>query len=967
MPAAGVGERLPMRYYSIAEGLASTEVRKVFQDSRGFLWFGTREGLSLFDSYEFENFGVRDGLPNPVINDIAEDPYGRIWVAANDGGIALLTDPNAHLKQFQRIWVDPDSNAANKVNRILIDSRGKIWCLTDDGLFRSSLDSPEKFELIKKYDQPIMGEASNLLFEAGDGAVWFAVETRLYQFRNGNIAEDASFTGPGNFFIVDGKQLRDGRIVLLEFRRGLFEYRPSETWKNIYTAGPDLDDFFALLEEKDGTLWVGGRDGLIRFKGPETTKYYSLTELGGLRIRALGTDDEGNIWVGSTFSGAIRLPETSVATYPVPVGTYSLGMEVLPSGALSAIYCKPISSLWDCRAVKQKIGTNGSKEESLKTIPAFAKQLVLYPDGNGGLGIELGPYRRMLIDDTSIRFKNGAKFDLQQLFLRVPDGQKRMWVAIDGDTLWAFLADGTLKKVVSADGKITVETVMKTEGRYGSLITDRTGNLWMYNRGGSFGRIRDGKWEVLRLFGGETEIDPSAAFFDKRGRAWFGTYFTGIFVCEDPTAVQPKCEPVELPESIAGTMINSISEDPDGRIYIGTSKGMVRLDPETGASRLFTSRDGLASEMVTGFANDASGNMWVNTISGLTRLERGPERPVQPPRAYISKINIGGETHSAGETLDLASDQHTLTIDYIGLSYSNENALRYQYLLQGAGNDWSEPGKTRSITLGALAPGSYRFKVRAINDAGIVSQVPAEFAFVIAPPFYLRWWFVAASVLAAAAIIYLFYRLRWQRVLAVERTRTMIATDLHDDIGSNLSKISVLSEVSRLRSESGKRPDPTLLRSIAGIARDSVSSMSDIVWAIDPKRDSAEDLLFKMREYAEDLCSAKGIQLDFISSKGFEKANLKMERRRDIYLIFKESMNNLARHSGCSAAIVEIEDGGGLITLRISDNGTGFDPETASSGNGSLNIRQRAQRSGGRVAVESSPGTGTTVVAVLPH
>ncbi len=508
---------------------------------------------------------------------------------------------------------------------------------------------------------------------------------------------------------------------------------------------------------------------------------------------------------------------------------------------------------------------------------------------------------------------------------------------------------------------------MKTEGRYGSLITDRTGNLWMYNRGGSFGRIRDGKWEVLRLFGGETEIDPSAAFFDKRGRAWFGTYFTGIFVCEDPTAVQPKCEPVELPESIAGTMINSISEDPDGRIYIGTSKGMVRLDPETGASRLFTSRDGLASEMVTGFANDASGNMWVNTISGLTRLERGPERPVQPPRAYISKINIGGETHSAGETLDLASDQHTLTIDYIGLSYSNENALRYQYLLQGAGNDWSEPGKTRSITLGALAPGSYRFKVRAINDAGIVSQVPAEFAFVIAPPFYLRWWFVAASVLAAAAIIYLFYRLRWQRVLAVERTRTMIATDLHDDIGSNLSKISVLSEVSRLRSESGKRPDPTLLRSIAGIARDSVSSMSDIVWAIDPKRDSAEDLLFKMREYAEDLCSAKGIQLDFISSKGFEKANLKMERRRDIYLIFKESMNNLARHSGCSAAIGEIEDGGGLITLRISDNGTGFDPETASSGNGSLNIRQRAQRSGGRVAVESSPGTGTTVVAVLPH
>jgi signal transduction histidine kinase len=363
---------------------------------------------------------------------------------------------------------------------------------------------------------------------------------------------------------------------------------------------------------------------------------------------------------------------------------------------------------------------------------------------------------------------------------------------------------------------------------------------------------------------------------------------------------------------------------------------------------------------------DHRGVLWFGLTTGLARLEPTRQTPVAPA-TLISGVRMNGVPQAVsalGERAlvlaDLAPNQNHLEMDFLALAFGAGEVLRYQYKLEGAGTDWSAPTLQRTVNLANLASGRYTFLVRAINSDGLVSSPPASIRFGILRPIWLRWWFLTLAALSAGALLYSLYRYRLTRVLELANIRTGIATDLHDDIGANLTRISMLSEAAK------RGVDATALTAIDAIARESVSAMSDIVWAINPKRESLGDLIRRMRAHGEEVFTRRDIQFRFTAASAHDNLRLGIDTRRDLLLVFKEVVNNTARHSHCSSVTIDFQRTDAGLVLAMADNGVGFDTSQESTGQGLASLRRRAGRLKGTLDVRSSPLAGTAITLQVP-
>jgi len=332
-------------------------------------------------------------------------------------------------------------------------------------------------------------------------------------------------------------------------------------------------------------------------------------------------------------------------------------------------------------------------------------------------------------------------------------------------------------------------------------------------------------------------------------------------------------------------------------------------------------------------------------------------------RQFVSAL---GEKYLA--LADLPSAQNQLQIDFVGLSFVPGEVLQYQYKLQGSDTDWSAPTEQRSVAY-RLASGRYKFLVRAVNSDGIVSAEPAVIAFRILPPVWLRWWFLTLVAVGLALALYRFYVYRVGRLLELERVRTRIATDLHDDIGASLSRMAILSEVAKRQIGGAEARSASILTEIAESARGVADSMTDIVWAIDPRRDDLRNVVFRVRQFASDMLGSKGIKWSLQAQAEFDKIKLNPQQRRHIFLIFKEAINNAARHSECKSVWLSLAIVHNQIIGEIRDDGRGLavtSDQIASDGpgvHGLFNMQTRAAQLGGRLIV-NSPSSGGTCIRI---
>jgi signal transduction histidine kinase len=506
-----------------------------------------------------------------------------------------------------------------------------------------------------------------------------------------------------------------------------------------------------------------------------------------------------------------------------------------------------------------------------------------------------------------------------------------------------------------------------------SFAEDRSGSVWVGFKSG-LARYAGGKFT---FFSANEGLPPGAInyiYVDHSGRIWLGSNDGGLIRVDNAGAERPTFVGYTTAQGLSSNNTEVIVEDIYGRLYVGGGHGLDQFDPATGRVKHYTTADGLAPGLFRAAFRDRQGALWFGMTRGLSRLAPSIEKPPAPPPVLITGLRVSGVPQlvsALGERNlslpDVAASQNQLQIDFVGLGFGLGDVLRYQYRLDGADAEWSELGVQRTVTYASLAPGRYRFDVRAMTSDGVVSDHPASVGFTILSPLWLRWWFLALAALVLGLMVYALYRYRVTRLLEMANLRTRIATDLHDDIGANLTRIALLSEVARRPRGAGREPEAdTPLESITRIARESVSAMSDIVWAINPNRESLRDLIRRMRQHADEIFTQRAIHLRFNAPDAADSLRLGVDVRRDLLLIFKEAVNNAARHSRCSHVEIDLRVEGARLMLAVVDDGVGFDASMERVGQGVTSMQRRAQRLNGTLDVTSEKRVGTRIALYIP-
>jgi ligand-binding sensor domain-containing protein len=987
-PTSARAERLPLRVYSTADGLPSNQINCVKRDSHGFLWFCTAEGLSRFDGYTFTNYGIDEGLPDRVVTDFLETRSGEYWVATSRGLARFDPKPWPKAATLTSYWPYTGLRAP-AVNTLLEDHQGAVWVGTNDGLFRLR-ETHGGWSLDRQEFKPPTDEPAEHILEDHAGRLWIAVYTsqgaKLYR-----RALD------GQVDVFQPAFFHDNRIQsMLEDRRNgiwvgtyhglaLFLSDPKSGGpriERVYTKRDGLggDEVPGLFQSSDGRLWVGaggvGTGGTFEVLSDATDRHVSFKRL--MDPTSISAEDrEGNLWLGGT-----RLARNGFVSYGHSDG---LGNE---SDARQSVFEGSDGELYVVTGVHNRLIRRFDDQRFMSVAPKVPGHDASWDWGGWGWGqIHFQDHTGEWWIATANGLLRYPKVErLEDLAHTSPKATYTTKDGLGGDDIFRLYEDSRGNVWIGAWGGPGLTRWERSTGRFhtfgaseGTLgreptafREDRAGNLWVGQWGGTLARFRRGQFTLFTKSDGFPEGTVSSIFSDHAGRLWAGTSRGGLVRIDEPSAEQPRFVVYTTNEGLSSDNVGAITEDHYGRIYFWTGRGVDRLRPDTAAIRHYTEVDGLVrsgADVNVAFC-DRHGRLWF-AMNGLSRLDPAPDRPdAPPPPIRITKVRVRGteypmselgETNLSGLLLQPGEDE--IQIEFASLNFAVGDVIKYQYRLDGTRGDWSTASENRTVNYPRLSPGRYRFLVRAINADGLVSSVPASLSFRLLPPLWRRRWFLALAALLGAALIYWAYRFRLDRMLELERVRTRIATDLHDDVGSSITQIAIMSEVARRQGAEVAEP----LAQIAGLSRELVDSMGDIVWAINPKRDHLGDLAQRMRRFASDVLSTNGVGLEFHAPVERADASLQADLRREVFLVFKESINNIARHSQCKRVEVLLSLERQQLVMRVCDDGRGFLMQSGDGqGHGLASMRDRAHRLGGGLRTDSEPDKGTTITLTVP-
>jgi ligand-binding sensor domain-containing protein/signal transduction histidine kinase len=981
-------QRLPVRFYTVNDGLPHNAINDILRDSHGFLWFSTPNGLSRFDGYEFTNYRM-DDLPSARVNTLLETRAGD-YLAGTSAGLYRF---NPNVKPTHFTVYQPEDPEAVSIRAVFEDRAGNLWCGTYPGLYRfdPSAAGAAAFHFV---DLGVRGKrAVNVFAEDGAGNLWMGTDHGLFR-RNPDGHIEHYWDDDWSVKI----QRERVNALLLDRNDTLWAATWGGLWRITLSTAPGALSakrvlglpgslVFSVFESGDGHLWAGTYPGLseIDQKTAKVTQQYSTVKT----AEVLTEDLEGNLWVGSG-SGAARISGRGFWSYPAKYGG---------GHGLEGKRDEPTDIL-ESQAGELVVGSNFSvsvlEEGHLTEIrPQFPSEITagwgwyqtVLQDREGdwwfptrqGL-FRFGPARSAkslagLRPKVVYTQRDGLASD--EGFRLFEDRVGNIWVASIG----GLTSRNGVSCWVRATGKWQhyfrdPPPPMDRGWVVSTFAQDSSGALWVGFYQGGLTRFRDGVFRFFTEADGWVGGSVRAIHEDRYGALWIGSS-RGLTRVGFPGVPNPQFQPFRTAQGLSSTDVQSVISDDSGRIYVSTGAGVDQVETLRSANsvslthiRHYTAGDGLISQRLHMAFRDRTGAIWFGDNEGLSRFQPEPPK-AHPSPVVIQALRIAGVTvpvadlgESALTLPALEPAQNNVQIEYSGLNFAAGETLRYQYMLEGADKVWSGPTTQRAVYYSSLSPGKYRFLVRAVTVDGLTSVQPAAVDFTVLAPIWRRWWLQLPAIMVAAAIAYALYRYRLARLLALERLRTRIATDLHDDIGSTVSQIAMLSEVAGRHAVKDEQIEP--LSDIANLSRELVDSMSEIVWAIDPAQDRLDDLAHRMRRFASDLFDTDGVRVEFRAPGQERNPAMDANMRRQIFLIFKEALHNASRHSGCTEVEIDFRFEKGMIDLRIQDNGAGCDLAEPSRGHGLASMQQRAKQMGGRIWLASQPGHGTTIQLHVP-
>ncbi len=1022
-------QQLPIRGYTSADGLAHNNVNKILIDSHGFVWLGTREGLSRFDGYKFTNYGMDQGMPSNNVMDIVETKTDGYLLATNNGVVYF----NPHGQPGERHTVISDELSGSSpmfttfklkghndtilATKIMRDRNGVFWCGTESGLLRFD-NAGGTFELktTTLWHPGKSGSSIESFLEDSRGRLWVGSFGKIFKrLPDGKWEVFSKKESVPEIEVEALYEDRQGRIWA-GTGRGLIEFVPEpragqSIIKRLFNTQNGLVGNWVrcLWQDSQDRLWIATDRGLGRFTPAEAMAEQSISFFNkdnGLKdyfIKQVVGDSYGNLWIGTGNAGVMKFFSEGFFTFGYADGVPAVvSISESTNGELCFMgYVRVDKLTRPMTKAEERLGANaffwrmstfrqGQFDWFRPNVPkdvnfGFGWNQIGFQDraGDWWMATEKGLYRfssikqveelATAIPSATYTMKDGlASNYISRLF---EDSRGDIWISLrfppkKGLAKWERRTN-TIQNFSLTQGELSFQINDPT-----SLKEDCQGNIWIgLNDPGGLLRYRNGRFDMFTTKDGLPSGSILDLHFDHRGRLWVASVEGGLGRVDDPSADHLKFVIYNTGNGLSSNRVTCLIEDRNGQIFIGTGRGVDKLDPEKGNIKHYTESDGLALGGVDDMHRDKDGNIWIATTQGLSRLFPQSNSQSFPPRVLINKLRVRGVRQPISalgqvevQLPEMVSTDNQIEIEFIGLSFAPGDSLRYQFKLEGADTDWSRSTEQRVVNYANLSPGNYRFVVQAIDSDGQVSEKAAMVLFTIKPPAYRSWWFIAMMALIFGAAGYALYRYRVSQLLELERMRTRIATDLHDDIGSNLSRIAMLSEVVRQHVAIADPEMNDRLARVAGISRESVDALGDIVWAINPSRDRLSDLTQRMRRVADDFCSTRDIKFDFHTDFSEPGAKLNADTRREVLMIFKECLNNIARHSASSVVEVEFRQRENNLILKVSDNGKGIESETqsAGSGHGLNSMKQRAQKLGGELEIASAEGKGTIVQLKLP-
>jgi len=896
--------------------------------------------------------------------------------------------PDANGAMFT-VYRPDETEQGRFINSLFQDRDGRIWVATGNGVFQL-MESAGEWTFRHLDLGPIGVMGPTLFAEDHAGNLWVTLagygtsalcrrqaDGQIEIFRDPFLTKNVITS-----IFVDA----ENRIwVGTYFGLALLSTQPTHSRKllaRIFRKADGLpaDHVGSMFQSSDGRLWVGS-GGLLEVIGSGSKvkfKVYGNLDQGFMAINV--EDASGNFWMAN-----VRLAAHSFVNFGTADGLKTNDIRSIFEGHDGQLY---VVTQTHSRYIHRFDGKGFVGVSPL--VPGhgpssdwwgiwgwgqthFQDHLGAWWFASGSGLIRYPKVQRLedLARTPPIAFYTSRDgLDGSETFRLYEDSRGDIWVSAWGGaglTRWER-ATGRFHRVTGEGWKYGIPTAFRE---------DQAGNVWIGCWEHDLIRYRHGQFEAFRLADGFPDGSVLSLFLDHAGRMWAATTRGGLVRIDNPGEDKPQFRVYTTKDGLSSNDVRAITEDRWGRIYFWTGVGIDRLEPETGALLHYTKSDGIpgsGSDNQEAFC-DRNGRLWFG-FAGLARLDPQPEAAASPQLpVYIRRIRVRGvavpvselgETQLAG--LVFQPTQNSLQIEFSGLNFSMGEVLRYQYKLDGTNQEWSAPSDLRTVNYAELRPGSYRFLVRGINARGQVSASPAVFEFRMLAPVWARWWFLSLVAALIAFVAYQLYQYRVNSLLELERVRTRIASDLHDDVGSGLSQIAILMEVAKQAETTSSNRE--LLSRVADLSRELVDAMADIVWAMNPQRDKVADVVQRMRRFASDVLASRGIAFEFRTPDSDLDLPLRSDVRRDLYLVFKEGINNIVRHSGSTRVSIALSADKSEMRLHLQDNGRGLPSgnggEGPGAGRGLASMKERAAALGGTLEITSSPDEGTGLFLRVP-
>jgi ligand-binding sensor domain-containing protein/signal transduction histidine kinase len=958
--------------WSNEEGLPQSSVISVIQTRDGYLWLGTLRGLVRFDGNRFTIFNEFNtpGLNSDQIVFLFEDSRTNLWVGTDTAGVAVLKDGRARSINLGPVGHESRLTSAGE------DTNGAVWLYTADA--RLARWQNDKVEMLNLFQAPAI---SRMLAIEPAGSIWIseyeASVAGMFSFRPDNFhppalpIEQNIRASRIDFILASRKgglwRLMDGRVQ--KWNGTVQDFGPYPWTNSTVTAAAVT----AACEDRDGNLIVGTPySGVYWFDA--SGNYRHLSRAQGLSsdiVLSLCLDREGDLWVGTDGDGLNRVKK-KVFLPPAGLSAWSAQSVARDgNGGLWTAFNANGVAHWRTNDA-QYFGVG--RGQNAWTVLVDHQQQVWAGTRDEGL---------FQWQDGVFQPAPGAAGLGRQIFALFEDRGGQLWAGTgNGLAVW----NGQAWKL-STTGDGLPENIIR------AIAQDPAGNYWIGTENHGLSSLQNGRFASLPAAeNGPPGNDISALLVDRAGTLWVGTAGHGLACLKNGRWTHFSTD-----NGLAGNSISYLIEDEAGNLWIGSNAGLMRI-PQAGdglnlaAIRTFGRADGLPARECSIGSQPAAcraddGTLWFPTTKGLVSVNPSELATNHLlPLVMIESVRVDNREQKTNllssawsQTIVLPPGAEQLEIHYTGLHFSAPREVRFRYLLEGHETKPTEAGNERVARYHNLWPGHYRFVVTAANEDGVWNESGSVLDINVLPQFWQTRTFFAgliAVILAAVAGVVRYVstqKLKREVALfkqqeALEKERSRIARDLHDQLGANLTQVALLGEMAKSDRELPEEVE-SHADQILQTARETTRALDEIVWAVNPSNDTLEGLVNYAVKYAQDYLALANLRYRADVPAQLPAVALPPDVRHNVFLAFKEAVNNVVKHAQASEVWIRLQCSPESFTFEIADNGRGLahlDPNRAKTRNGLRNMRKRLADIHGEFSMTPGAGGGALVRLTAP-